>query len=303
MAFPALRYCTPLVLAAAVAASGCLGRRNVELLESRLRDREDEVHQLQGELDRTRTDLLAARREVSRLQSGLTSVTSLNDPAETIHAVARATGIRINRLQSGGLDQDEQAGDELLHAVIEPVDGNGQVLAVPGELTLEVTDPARPRGERELARVHYSRDRAEKRWHNGLLSTGYHVQLPWEHPPAGETVVVHARLTTPDGRSFSSTETVRVTPSAVAAREQKNPSAATRQPVSETDGARESRRNRDALSTDAAPQFGPATARITPAGFRRLPLDDLPAEDTPSEQSTPDGGDDLREFFNSTSPR
>ena len=47
-------------------------------------------------------------------------------------------------------------------------------------------------------------------WYAGLLVTGFKFRLPWPSPPRHETLVLHARMTTTDGRTFDATETVKI---------------------------------------------------------------------------------------------
>ncbi|MFO1023166.1 MAG: hypothetical protein U0903_21120, partial [Planctomycetales bacterium] len=59
------------VLLALFACLGCATRGNLALLESQLRQQEDHVHQLNGELKQTREQLQVARTESEKLRGQL----------------------------------------------------------------------------------------------------------------------------------------------------------------------------------------------------------------------------------------
>ena len=264
-----------MLLPAVVTGTGCASRRNTELLEAQLRDREDELHQTQAELASVRTDLVATRREITQIQTQLANGTSSAPAPETTRAIAQATGIRINAMQTGGLNQDEQPGDDVLHTVIEPLDGHGQVIAVPGELTVEVIDPSLPPEKRQVSVATWQAKEAAELWRSGLLTTGYQVQLPWKQKPGSRTVVLHVRLKTPDGRQFDSTETVPITPPGDTYADQPLPAE---QPLSGAAAATEAQPGVSRiLSRNSDDPTGPPVSQpLRPAGYQQPAAEDSP---------------------------
>lgn len=190
-------------------AAGCSLRPNVAL-ENELRIHEDRVLSLQQELQRTKQELVAVRRESEHLREQA----RLDDEAvltsEQADVLFRAEGLRINTLLTGGLDEDDRPGDELLSLVLEPFDADGQTLKLPGEVTIEVSDPAADDGADNLGEWTYSADDVREAWHAGFIVTGFKFRLPLPTALQHETLVVHARLSTTDGRVFDTAETVKV---------------------------------------------------------------------------------------------
>ena len=189
-------------------AAGCSLRPNAAL-ENELRIHEDRVFSLQQELQRTQQELVAARRESEHLreQARLNGEHVL--ASEQADVLFRAEGLRINTLLSGGLDEDGRKGDELLSLVLEPFDADGGTLKLPGDLTIELSDPAADDAE-SLGEWTFSAEDVRTAWHSGLIVTGFKFRLPLPSALQHDTVVVHARLSTSDGRLFDATETVKV---------------------------------------------------------------------------------------------
>jgi len=203
-------------------AAGCTLRPDAAL-ENELRIHEDRVFALQQELQRTKQELIAARRESEHLREQSRQNGGQVLAAEQADVLFRAEGLRINTLLTGGLDEDGQPGDELLSLVLEPHDADGQTLKLPGDVSLDITDPAADEAE-TVGEWTFSANEVRNAWHSGLIVTGFKFRLPLPSTLRHETLVVHARLSTTDGRVFDATETVKVrAPSAEGALAASNP--------------------------------------------------------------------------------
>lgn len=189
-------------------AAGCTLRPNAAL-ENELRLREDRVLALQHELRQTRQELVAARRESEHLREQARQTGEQVLATEQADVLFRAEGLRINTLLTGGLDEDGRPGDELLSVVLEPFDADGGTLKLPGDLTIEISDPAADEAE-SIGEWTYSAADVRSAWHAGFIVTGFKFRLPLPSALRHETLVVHARLSTTDGRAFDATETVNV---------------------------------------------------------------------------------------------
>ncbi len=189
-------------------AAGCTLRPDAAL-ENELRIHEDRVFALQRELQQSKQELAAARRESEHLreQSRVDGQPVL--ATEQADVLFRAEGLRVNTLLTGGLDEDGRPGDELLSLVLEPHDAEGQTLKLPGDVTIEVSDPAADEAE-SVGEWTFSADDVRKSWHSGFIVNGFRFRLPLPTALPHETLVVHARLSTTDGRVFDATETVKV---------------------------------------------------------------------------------------------
>lgn len=190
---------------------GCAPNRGRDLLESRLRQQDEQLAELETELRRTREELRIASQDAAQLRAQLDEAGSPFIATETAHAALRTVGIELSRLFTGPLDQDGQPGDEMFSAVVVPLDADGSLVKTPGKVEIEALDLSRPEGERRLGRWSFDEEQAREAWHEGVFGTGYRFRLPWQRPPSSEEVLVHAKLTTPDGRQFDATRKFKVT--------------------------------------------------------------------------------------------
>jgi hypothetical protein len=203
-------------------AAGCTLRQNTAL-ENELRIHEDRVFALQHELQQARQELAAARRESEHLREQANLGGEQVLAAEQANVLFRAEGLRINTLLTGGLDEDGQPGDELLSLVLEPFDADGGTLKLPGDLAVEISDPAADAAG-TIGEWTFSAEDVRKAWHAGFIVTGFKFRLPLGSTLQHETLVVHARMSTSDGRVFDATETIKVrVPSADATLAASNP--------------------------------------------------------------------------------
>ncbi len=185
--------------------TGCAASRQVDSLESRLRQQEEELLRLSQELQRSQTDLAAARQDANTLRTQLTSSGKTVIPVEQAEMFYRISAITIDRMQSSFL-VDEKGGGEFA-VQISPVDQLQAPLRVPGEITLKVLHPENPAALPLLERQFTGKD-VKRSWNDGWVSSGFLLQLPWSAPAmsaAGplEKVIVEAVYTTVDNRQFT----------------------------------------------------------------------------------------------------
>ena len=203
------------LLTCCLGACGCAsGRGNTSALEAELRQQEDRIVRLQTELRHVSDDLAATRREADSFRAQATAVGQVALVAEQAEVLFRAEGLRINTLLTGGIDEDNVPGDEVLHLVLEPTDADGNTVKLPGEVMVEITDPAADGAARQVGAWTFPADQVRLAWQSGLFVTGFKFRLPWNVPPSHGRLIVHARLSTADGRRFDATETVQVKPPA-----------------------------------------------------------------------------------------
>ncbi len=210
MRFRAILTGTSLLLA--VHVCGCAMRGNVELLEARLRQQEDQLARLDTKLQTTEGELAAAEREALFLREQLVAKGEKALLPEQADTLFRATGIQFNKLLTGGLDRDGIEGDELLSAVVVPHDADGELVKIPGEIEVEAYDLSREGEQKQIGRWRYGTDSCRELWHSGFLGSGYLVRVPWAEKPQSNRIMLRAKLTTTDGRVFETSEPVDITP-------------------------------------------------------------------------------------------
>lgn len=197
--------------------TGCLGRGQVDLLQARLRAQQQELVAAQSELRSTSDQLALAKREAERLQSQLAAAGQPGLLPEQSDTLVRVAGIKINPMLTAGLDKDEVAGDDTLVVQFAPVDSDGELVKLGGRIEIVAIDPGRTESERPLGRWSFDPEETRTHWTRGFLGAGYQFTLTWPEPPQAKEIVVHVRLTAPDGRKFEANQLVTITPPVVTA--------------------------------------------------------------------------------------
>jgi hypothetical protein len=188
-----------------VAASGC---RSCDCVESELRARENDVRVLREELDRCGVYNQTLQQEVQALRGQLG--VPLHGPPPAAYPVQALT---LGR-QTGGRSNDIVPGDDALQVQVEPRDPDGQVIKAPGQVLI-LAQEITPEGiKRPLSSWMIPPEAVRKSWVNGLLTTGYLLNLPWKIWPTNEKMRVTAQFQLADGRVFEADRdvTVRLVP-------------------------------------------------------------------------------------------
>lgn len=196
----------------ACATASCRSTSHREMLETKLRQQEDQLTELSSRLNQTQSELLAAQRESNSLRRQLHDQGQTVLAAEQLAVLHRATEIRIQSWLTGGVDRDGEPGDDGLRVLVVPVDATGDTLRVPGTIEIELIDLSQPKGEQTIAQRQFLPQETSAHWHRGFLGTGYLIELNWERIPTQPDLTLNVKLTTPDGRLFHATHFVQVDP-------------------------------------------------------------------------------------------
>jgi outer membrane murein-binding lipoprotein Lpp len=199
------------IMGAAALAAGCASRGQLDILESRLRQQDDQITQLQNQVTTTQSQLQAARRESDDLR---TQVADGTRPArvEQVAALGTVEGIELNRYLTGGLDRDGKPGDELLSVLIAPTDAQGNLVKAPGSVSVALFDLSKPEAQQRIGHWEYSPKQSDGLWVSGFLGSGYVIRVPWQERPLSPNLLVHARLKTIDGRQFDTSQSIKIVP-------------------------------------------------------------------------------------------
>lgn len=191
---------------------GCYSAGDVELLESQLRRNEDALRDYRGRLNQANEELARKDREIDELHRQLASAHESPSTLlpEQIHALAQVEDIAVDTWRTGLIDVDNTGGADELLLVLYPRDSDGQAVKVAGDLEIKALDLTLPEAEQMLGHWTFSADQAAELWHVGFVSIGYHVQVPLRSTPRGTELLLHALLTTADGRAFTVTHALPV---------------------------------------------------------------------------------------------
>lgn len=187
------------------AAGGC---RSCDRVESELRARENDVRELREELDRCGVYNQTLQQENLALR-GQIGIPSHGAPP----AAYPVQELQLGR-QTGGRSNDIVPGDDSLQVQVEPRDPDGHVIKAPGQLNILAQEITSEGIKRPLSSWMIPPDQLRKSWKNGMLTTGYLLNLPWKNWPSTEKLRVTAQFQLADGRVFEADRdvTVRLTP-------------------------------------------------------------------------------------------
>lgn len=192
---------------------GCLGGTKPDLLEARLREQQDHLVAAERRIELAQTELQRVRREADQLRSELARSGKAVMAAEYTESLVRASKLQINSLLSGGLNRDDQPGDDALVAYLSLVDDDGEVIKLPGAIQLTLIDPALPEPSRQIGQWRFTAEECRTKWTRGFTGAGYQFTVPIDQPLSHEQQVLNVRMTTSDNRVFEASAMLRVRPS------------------------------------------------------------------------------------------
>jgi hypothetical protein len=137
-------------------------------------------------------------------------------------AVAQIT---LHPALTGGIGTKSHAGDEGLLVVVEPRDFAGNIVGVPGDISVALLDPALSGEQARLARWDFTADQTQRMIHTGA-EPGIHIRLPWNSMPAHDRLKVFVRFTTHDGKKLQAERLIGVALSEPLTSERETPSEA-----------------------------------------------------------------------------
>jgi hypothetical protein len=184
----------------------------VDLLEARLREQEDEIATLRQQVDHSQSELIAARRLNGSLNQQLASEGKPVVPVALAERQFRVTGLKINSLQTGGIDRDGVPGDEELIVVITPHDNRGEAVRLPGMVDCVLLDPSLPVEQQQLGVWSFDAQQTHDAWQQVLVGSGYRFELPWQTPPTSRELELKMEFRSSHGDRFETSGRVTITP-------------------------------------------------------------------------------------------
>ncbi len=189
---------------------GCGGRGNSDLLEARLRQQEDSIFALQRDLNDSQQALESARHQSEAMSKQLAKASNGSLLPEQTQALYKVTGVKVNSLLTGGVDLDSKPGDELWTTVITPHDADGETVKLPADFELELVDLNQPEENRRVGLWTFDSQEARSHWYSGFAGSGFRFELPWQTTPRNSELTLVVRMTSPDGRTFNTTSSLKI---------------------------------------------------------------------------------------------
>ncbi len=162
----------PLVLAGALLAVGCESpaelqmRKEIGDLRQTVKDRDNQLAAQKAALEETNRQLAVAR--------------SISE--DDLKKLFYPERLEIDKL-TGGYDSDGKLGDDGVVVYLKPIDKDGDVLKVPGDITIQLYDLAAPPAQNFIGEYKVSVDQVAKLWHGKLWTNHYAIKCPWPHGP------------------------------------------------------------------------------------------------------------------------
>jgi len=198
-----------------MAASGCkLGNltgndKRYDLLEAELRTRERELTEARSELTHLRLLTQTYQRQPAGIWADPTFAQRPGidnaAPMLPLRDIALGNG-------TGGVDDDNQPGDESLMVVVAPNDPDGTIVKVPGKVSVGAFEINRQGLKTQIGQWDVTPDQLRRAWKSGLLSNGYFIPLQWDKAPTSDRLRIAVRFTTLDGTSYEADKDVTVRP-------------------------------------------------------------------------------------------
>lgn len=189
---------------------GCGGRGNSDLLEARLRQQEDDIFALQRDLKESHQALASARDQSEAMQNQLAKASNGSLLPEQTKALFKVTGVKVNNLLTGGVDLDNQAGDELWTTMITPHDVDGETVKLPADMELELIDLSQSGENRRVGVWTFSSEEVRSHWYSGFAGSGFRFELPWQRQPSSEDLTLVVRMKSQDGRTFNTQAPLKI---------------------------------------------------------------------------------------------
>jgi len=161
------------MLAGPLLLCGCpaAGPSQLDQLVAQRDQGREQVRQLQATNEGLQAMILDQRQQIKTLQA-------LGDARlEKLYHVER---IDLGQY-TGGINTDDQAGDDAIKVYLQPIDQYGSVIKAAGEVTVQLFDLAMPPQENLIGQYKWNVDEVAKLWSSGFLVYHYSFLCPWQH--------------------------------------------------------------------------------------------------------------------------
>ena len=126
-------------------------------------------------------------------------------PGDEQPVEGQPTKLSINKRLTGGLDRDNEGGDEGVMVVFEPRDEQGRLVKTPGAVSVVVMDPAETGHEARVARWDFQAHEVAEHFQNTMFDKGILFELPWtDGQPKHRNLQLFVRYMNADGTKLTS---------------------------------------------------------------------------------------------------
>ncbi len=161
------------LLASLLVATGCETPPSADLRR--------QVARLQAEVQQKNHQLVAQQATIDGLNRQLAVARSISE--DDLRKLYYPEKLVIDKL-SGGADYDGQPGDDGVTVYLKPVDRDGDVIKVAGDIRIQLYDLAAPPGQKLIGEYALAVDQVGPLWHGKLWTGHYTIKCPF---PPGQT--------------------------------------------------------------------------------------------------------------------
>jgi hypothetical protein len=165
-------------LLAAWLVAGCQSPTEVSLRR--------EIGDLRETIKQKDHQLVAQKASLDELDSQLRVARSISE--DDLKRIFYPEKLVIDKL-SGGADYDGNPGDDGVTVYLQPVDKDGDVIKVAGDIRIQLFDLAAPPQRNLIGEYFIPVDQVGKLWHGKLWTDHYSIKCPWPKGPPEHTEV------------------------------------------------------------------------------------------------------------------
>jgi hypothetical protein len=155
-----------------LAAGGCASAPQVELRH--------EITQLQDTVRQRDNQIVAQKASIEELHQQLATARGISE--DDLKRLFYPQELVIDRL-TGGVNLDNKPGDDGVTLYLRPIDQYGDVIKVPGDVTIQIYDLAAAPAHNLVGEYHVTVDQIGKLWYGKLMTGHYTIKCPWPKGP------------------------------------------------------------------------------------------------------------------------
>ncbi len=160
--------------------SGCVSNETAKLRER--------IGELTDSVKAKDSQLVAKQAAIDELHRQLDVARKINE--DDLKKLFYPKELEIDKM-TGGEDYDNKPGDDGVTVYVRPIDQHGDIIKIPGDLTIQLYDLAAPQGRNFLGEYKIPVDKIGDLWHGKFLTQHYTIKCPWLHgPPEHDEVTV-----------------------------------------------------------------------------------------------------------------
>jgi hypothetical protein len=149
-----------------------------------------ENNELQATVRTKNDQLVAQKASLDELHEQLRIARSISE--DDLKKLFYPEQLVIDKL-TGGEDYDGKPGDDGVTVFLRPIDKDGDVIKVAGDIRIQLFDLAAPPQENYIGEYYVPVEQAGKLWHGKFLTDHFTIKCPWPRdPPKHAEITVRA---------------------------------------------------------------------------------------------------------------